>query len=190
MPRLLDLDCVKNIGNSDICLIGFMGSGKTFIGGLLADELGFTLIDTDRVIETTEQMPIYEIFRLRGEKYFRQVERNILKDIVFGEHSGKRVISMGGGMPISRSNRKLISQFHSINICLNPPFEVVLNRIKGSRRPLVYRRSRQSIFRLWLGRYKIYQTISHITISADNTNDIFTELNKRITMWQVNNGKI
>jgi len=190
MPSLLDIDCVYKLKDCDICLIGFMGSGKTYLGELLASELGFTFIDTDKVIEETEQMPIYEIFRTKGEKYFRQVERNVLKDIVFGEHSGKRVISMGGGMPISRSNRKLISQLHSVNICLNPPFEVVLSRIKGSRRPLIYRRSRQSIFRLWLGRYKIYQTLSHITISADNTDDIFTELNKRITMWQVNNGKI
>ena len=172
--------------NRDICLIGFMGSGKSYIGEILHNELSAEYIDTDRLIEETENKAISEIFKEKGEKYFRALEKNVLKDLVYGQDSKDsamkktRVISTGGGLPIQAGNRKLMKILGSLNICLNPPFETILQRIKSTKRPLIYRRSRQYIFNLWQARYAQYQKIAHISISEVSVTDIFKALNERI----------
>ena len=164
----------------DICLIGFMGSGKSFMGEYLTKELDMPLIDTDDMIEQLAGMSITQIFKEKGEKHFRKLEHDLLQDLVFGDRAHTVIISMGGGMPISKINRKLMKIMNSLNICLNPPFEVILERIKGSKRPLVYRRSRKSIFNLWTERYNEYQKIANLTVSDVELGEIIKSLELRI----------
>jgi len=193
MPHLVykETDTINDVPtNTDICLIGFMGCGKSYIGEQLAHNLGYTFIDTDAQIESEQGKPIYEIFKTKGERYFRQCERTLLKDIVFGDKDKNRVIAMGGGIPIPASNRKLIKMLGSLNIYLNPPFETLYTRIKGTQRPLVFRRTRRSIFNLWSARYQIYEKIAHIVIADTNNADIFSTLNKRLKIWQEQHGKV
>jgi len=184
----LDIDVKEYLSNKTICLIGFMGSGKTYFGEFLAKELNSILLDTDEIIEEREKRTIADIFKESGEKYFRRLEKKLLEDLVFADDSmiNQRkpiIISTGGGLPIPRANRKLLRLMKSLNICMNPPFETILTRIKGSKRPLVYRRSRGYIFDLWQSRYNEYQKIANITISDVTTEEIFKSLNERIRLF-------
>jgi shikimate kinase len=77
-----------------IYLAGFMGCGKSTIGPILANTLGYDFIDLDRQIEQTEQKSISEIFSEKGEKYFRALERTVLMEASALSHA---VISLGGG---------------------------------------------------------------------------------------------
>ena len=84
-----------------IFLIGFMGSGKTTIGRLLAKDLGFDFIDTDSFIEAQQGITIAEIFALHGEVAFREMEHKLLLDL---QNCNSAVISTGGGMPCHNGN--------------------------------------------------------------------------------------
>jgi shikimate kinase len=77
-----------------IYLTGFMGSGKSTIGPILANTIGYDFLDIDRTIEAKEQKTVSEIFRENGEQYFRTLERGIVAQI--NTRSGL-VVSLGGG---------------------------------------------------------------------------------------------
>jgi shikimate kinase len=85
-----------------IYLIGFMGSGKSTIGALLAQKLQWTFIDTDNLIEQHEHRSVAEIFESRGEHYFRTIESRILHDISTQKQA---VIATGGGIILRKENR-------------------------------------------------------------------------------------
>jgi shikimate kinase len=180
---MIDPSTIDFLQKRNICLIGFMGSGKSFVGQALAIEFNRKLYDTDTIIENTLDKPIYEIFREKGEKYFRKLEKDFLQDLVYGNSPDKKLISMGGGMPIPRGNRRLMRMLDTFNICLNPPFETLYARIRGTQRPLVYRRTRNAIFNLWSERYKAYQSIAHITIPDVEIADIMRTLNDRVKFF-------
>lgn len=183
MQTNLDEDIKVFLQSKDICLIGFMGSGKTFLGEFLAKELNLKLIETDSLIEEREMKTIPEIFKEKGEKYFRTIEKKVLQDLVFSDNDEVRIISTGGGLPIKRANQKLLKILNCLIICLNPPFETVLSRIRGTKRPLVYRKSRQSIFNLWSMRYYEYQRIASITVSETSLENIVRSLNQRTRIY-------
>jgi len=170
----------------NVCLIGFMGSGKSFFGEILSKELGNKILDTDKLIENIENKTIYEIFKQKGESFFRAQEKKILQDIVYGDDTISKehsvIIVTGGGLPLNHTNQKLLKQMRTFNICLNPPFEVILSRIKGSKRPLIYRHSRQYIFNLWSHRYSIYQKLADISIAETDINMMFLALNQRVKL--------
>jgi Shikimate kinase len=65
-----------------IFLVGFMCSGKSTVGKLLADKLGYTFWDIDQVIEEKEGKSIEEIFKSKGEEYFRGLERSVLEEFL------------------------------------------------------------------------------------------------------------
>ena len=79
----------------NIFLIGMMGSGKSTIGALLAEQLGYHFIDTDAFIEKQEGKSVAEIFRDKGEAHFRKLEKALLDELP----SGNAVIACGGGLP-------------------------------------------------------------------------------------------
>ena len=95
----------------------------------------------------------------------------------------KIILCAGGGMPLKKANQRLIKMLDPLIICLNPSFEVILSRIKGTNRPLIYRRSRKYIFNLWIDRYAIYQKTAHITISDKTIEDLLDTLNKRVKIY-------
>ena len=165
-----------------------MGSGKSYLGNLLVKELNIQIIDTDKLIEMQENKPIFEIFKEKGERYFRQKEKQVLQDLVYTNEDALigKIIVTGGGLPLKRANQKLLKLLNPFYICLNPPFEVILTRIKGSKRPLIYRKSRKTIFNLWIERYEIYQRLADITISETDTEEMFKTLNQRVGMLIIN----
>ena len=91
-----------------IILLGYMGSGKTTIGKILAERRKLPFIDLDHYIEEKEQMPISEIFNQKGEIYFRKKESDYLKELL--ESDKNFVLSLGGGTPCYGNNMLLISK--------------------------------------------------------------------------------
>jgi shikimate kinase len=88
-----------------IYLAGFMGSGKSTIGPILANTLGFEFVDIDKFVEKKAQRRIVDIFATEGEQAFRVVEQLSLKEIAARDHC---VVSLGGGTIANEENFQLI----------------------------------------------------------------------------------
>lgn len=116
-----------------IYLTGFMTSGKSTLGRILANVLGWDFFDLDKEIENQEGMKITEIFEIKGEKYFREIESEKLKEL----SKNKRVlISLGGGTIANDQNVDFITQRGKL-IYLKVEPEIIYTRIKKKTdRPL------------------------------------------------------
>ena len=154
-----------------IFLVGFMGSGKSTVGKGLARRLGYSFIDMDARIEGEHGMTINEIFEKLGEKAFRKMESNLLKEMVSLQDT---VISTGGGLPCTGNNMDLINR-KGVSIYLRMEPEALLNRLSRgkSRRPLIRHLSRQELetfIREKLGEREPVYLRAHHTISGLNFN--------------------
>jgi shikimate kinase len=118
-------------------LVGFMGSGKSTIGRLLAHRLGWSFFDLDHEIEQAEKITIAELFETRGEPEFRRIESLMLRQHVRAIERGRpAVLALGGGAFVDAANRDLILQ-NGIAIWLDCPFDRVQRRVgDASARPL------------------------------------------------------
>jgi shikimate kinase len=119
---------------SQIFLVGFMASGKSTIGPLLAARLNRPFIDIDPLIEARTRRTIAELIASEGEDRFRQIETEILRETVRGESA---VIAPGGGAITRAENRELMSN-RGIIVWLDTPFELCWLRIQRDQvvRPL------------------------------------------------------
>ena len=120
---------------SNIALIGFMGTGKTAIGQVLATRLHRKLIEVDAVIKKIAGKTIPDIFKDNGEIYFRELEIKAIKKAAAGE---KQVIACGGGVVLNTINiDRLRATGVVINLTASP--EIILKRIAqdGDNRPLI-----------------------------------------------------
>lgn len=117
-----------------IILTGFMGTGKTVIGRLVADQLGWPFVDTDLEIERQSGRRIAEIFREDGEAAFRHLEKLALQDSLRRNHV---VIATGGGAIVDAENRSRMKQ-DSWLVCLDAPPEQIYQRLReADDRPLL-----------------------------------------------------
>jgi len=136
-----------------IYLLGFMGSGKSTVGNLLASALGWPLIDLDTLIEAGQGLSIREIFENSGEPFFRQVERAALTEASKAEPA---VIALGGGTFAQPSNVDLIREAGGTTVWLDCPPEVLRARCEGlENRPLF--RDEQAFTQLLLERLPYYR---------------------------------
>ncbi|MFP4472440.1 MAG: shikimate kinase [Candidatus Omnitrophota bacterium] len=120
--------------NRSIALTGFMGAGKTATAEVLCARLGCRCFSTDDEIIRREGRPITEIFRERGEAYFRQMERDIVREITAGEPC---VIDCGGGLVMDEQNRSVLREC-ALVIYLKTSPDQVFQRVKDStHRPLL-----------------------------------------------------
>ncbi len=118
-----------------VFLTGFMGSGKSTIGPILAKQLGYDFIDVDDLIQEVEGREIVDIFREKGELYFRNIERKILIESVL--KLSKFVVALGGGTITFSDNLYLVKKF-GILIYLKARPDVLVERIKfKTDRPLL-----------------------------------------------------
>jgi shikimate kinase len=126
------MDTAREVRN--LTLIGFMGTGKSSVGRLVADQLHFTFLDTDDVIEARAGATIQDIFKQHGEPAFREWEHKIVEELA---RRSKTVISTGGGLPAKGGN--LVSlKTHSLVVCLWASPEKIWQRVKGqTHRPLL-----------------------------------------------------
>jgi len=89
-----------------VYLIGFMGSGKARYGKRLAEEMQFNFVDTDVLIEQKEKLEITEIFKTKGEDYFRSIEAKVLTEV---SQMNNTIVATGGGMPCWESNLEFMN---------------------------------------------------------------------------------
>lgn len=166
---------------SHIVLVGFMGCGKTTIGKMLAEALNRPYVDTDNEIIIAEKMSVSEIFDLKGEKYFRNIESEILQEVLMSKIPA--VISTGGGAPCHLNGIDYIHQ-GSYSFYLKVGRDVLLERIFGDKtRPLVKEKTKQELkefIRLSLREREMYYKKANKTIMA---NDLPEKIVKRITKY-------
>lgn len=151
---------------NNIVLIGFMGSGKTTLGRYIAQEKGMRFIDTDELIESKEGTSINQIFADKGEGYFRNLETDVIRELVSSESNC--VISVGGGLPVREINRELIRKL-GICVYLRTDRDELVRRLKGDRnRPLLAGGELENkIDTLMAQRKSIYEETAHITVDTD-----------------------
>ena len=121
-----------------IILIGYMGSGKSYVGKLLADVLNYSFIDLDLYIEKREGFKITEIFQKKGEIYFRKKETAYLKEIL--SENSKLVLATGAGTPCYGNNLSLLNESDTATtIYLRTSLGELVCRLflEKSKRPLI-----------------------------------------------------
>lgn len=119
-----------------IILLGYMASGKSAVGQVLAEILKIQFIDLDSFMEEKEQLSITQIFETKGEIYFRKKEGEYLNELLNLKESF--VLSLGGGTPCYGKNMELI-QNKSTSFYLKASIDTIFGRLKNetSQRPLV-----------------------------------------------------
>jgi shikimate kinase len=124
-----------------IILVGYMAVGKTTIAQLLADKMQMEWVDLDKAIENKTNLSITEIFKQKGEIYFRKIEHEVFKNYI--ENKEKIIISTGGGTPCYANNHLLLNGKNVVSIYLNASIDVIFERLKNakSERPLVANQS-------------------------------------------------
>ena len=117
-----------------IVLIGFMGTGKSATGKVLARKLNLSFIDTDRLIEERAGQPVREIFRLRGEPFFRSLEK---KTVTGAARKDGVVIAVGGGAVLDPENRSNLKKNGIVVSLLASPAEIGKRTAGDDSRPLL-----------------------------------------------------
>jgi shikimate kinase len=119
---------------SNIYLVGFMGTGKTETAKLLAKRLKRAFIDMDGLIEAKEKRPIPEIFKAKGEPYFRKIEKEVVADLA---KKDGLVVACGGGVFVDPDNIRVLRSSGTV-VCLTSSPEVILERTsRFTHRPLL-----------------------------------------------------
>ena len=146
---------MKNI----IIITGFMGTGKTTAGRKVAETLGWQFYDMDFIIEEQEGLRIPDIFKKKGQEYFRQRESEALLFLCQAPHT---VIATGGGTLLVESNREMALN-EGIVFCLTASIDVLYDRLKNSNhRPLLELENlRSKMLKLLQARESVYRTFPH-----------------------------
>lgn len=154
----------------NIILLGFMGTGKTMTGRVLAERTGLELVDMDSLIEQRQGKTIPEIFAQNGEPAFRDLERELVQEL--SQRSGI-IISTGGGVVLNPAN---IADFekNGLVVCLTASPETVFKRVeKDTNRPLLSGDKKAQIATLLEKRKPLYSAIRH-GINTDELTDVQT----------------
>jgi shikimate kinase/shikimate 5-dehydrogenase len=150
-----------------IALIGMSGAGKTTVGKLLAEKMNYEFVDIDNQIEKIENKSISQIFADEGEEFFRQLETNMLNELI---NNDKLVISTGGGIIINEKNRKFLKN-NFFNIFLNVSIDEALERLQqNENRPLLLGNIKDKWQKLYDERLLLYYQTADYIVNADKNN--------------------
>ncbi len=158
---------MKKESDSNVVLIGFMGSGKSTMGIRLSYRLRYPVEDTDKLIEAKAGKTINEIFAQEGEEAFRQMETRLLEKLA--EAPGQRIYSVGGGTPVRVVNRPLLKRMGTV-VYLRARPETVYERLKtDTTRPLLQGEDPMGrIRRLMADREEAYAEAADIIVDVDD----------------------
>lgn len=159
---------------NNIILAGFMGTGKTTVGRVIAKQLGRRFIDSDQYIVTITRKPIPEIFSDHGEAYFRQLEAQTALELA---KLSDVVIATGGGMFLNWDNYQILARSGTV-FCLHTPPETIQTRLGAdSERPLA-----SNWATLYQQRQSLYARIPHQIDTSERTPEEIAE--QIIQLWQ------
>lgn len=150
-----------------VYLTGFMGAGKTAVGGMVAEILGCPLLDLDQEIEKRAGRSVREIFELDGESHFRDLEHACLKETA---RLDEAVVATGGGTMTYERNREVVRGLGT-SVWLHPSFATILRRIdEGGRRARPLFRDPEEAKRLYEERLPAYRLADlEISIAPEET---------------------
>ena len=146
----------------NIVLIGFMGSGKTTVGKVLARQLFKKFVDVDTIIEKEQNSSVSDIFKEKGEEYFRDLEQKCISELT--QEKGQ-VIATGGGLPIYSSIPE-----KSLIVYIDADFDVILQRLprrEREKRPLLEDEDRARA--LFDERIDTYKQLATFSVDANQT---------------------
>jgi shikimate kinase len=143
-----------------IVLVGFMGAGKTTVGGLLAEKLGIPFTDSDFVIEDRAGKPVRAIFADHGEPAFRQLEHEVIASLLAGP---SHVLALGGGAATHPGTRELLA---AVPVAyLRVSYAEAMNRVGGDGgRPVL---GRPDIEQVYAQRDPLYAAAATFTVDTD-----------------------
>lgn len=121
-----------------LVLLGYMASGKSSIGKILAQKLDILFIDLDNYIEKKENLSISELFKTKGEIYFRKKETYYLQKLL--KKDGDFILALGGGTPCYGNNMDLVNQFDAsiyLKSSLQQTFLTLSKEENKKSRPLI-----------------------------------------------------
>lgn len=150
-----------------ITLLGYMGSGKSTIGQQLASVLGYDFVDLDAFIEVKEGRSISEIFKSKGEIYFRKAEHNYLKELLVQDKN--IVLSLGGGTPCYANNMELLNTVGVVSCYLKlTPSNLAIRLFnEKSQRPIISHIETEEVLREFIAihlfeRQRYYQLATYV----------------------------
>jgi len=154
--------------HSSVYLVGPMGVGKTTVGKLLAEELNYTFIDTDREIEARCGADIPWIFDVEGEEGFRQREMKALDELSRKQHI---VLATGGGIVLKPENREKLKK-RGFVVYLTARLDLLVERTaKDKKRPLLQVDDpRQALKKTLEVRDPLYREVASIIVPTDHQN--------------------
>jgi shikimate kinase len=163
-----------------VAIVGYMGSGKTTLGRLLARSLGREFVDLDRAISKRSGEEIPEIFAEHGEEHFRDLEHEALGDALGGETPC--IVACGGGVVVRQENRALLRDVTTV--FLMEDTDVLYRRTRGPGRPL-RAASREEFERRYAERLPSYREVADLEVEVDGrpparvTEEVLECLSKR-----------
>ena len=150
--------------NKNIVLIGMMGSGKSTIGYLLSKSIKLKFFDVDTIIEKKTGLKINNIFEIKGEVYFRNLEEKITLKLLKNK---RKIISLGGGGFLNEKIRKEILK-NNLSFWLSWKKTTILNRIyRSKKRPIASKLNEDDLIKLINYRSKIYSK-ANFKINCEN----------------------
>jgi shikimate kinase len=148
-----------------VLLVGMMGSGKSTVGRLLADRLGWPYFDSDEQVEAHTGLTVPEIFAASGEAAFRAEEALALAEATTAD--GPAVLSVAGGAVLDADNRQRIRQAGLV-VWLRASVDTLARRVgSGAGRPLLEGDPAANLARLVLERQPLYQQLADLVIDVD-----------------------
>ncbi len=146
-------------------LVGFMGAGKSAVGRVVAKRLGAEFVDLDACIESAAGRSVQEIFASLGERVFRDMEREAIRDAV---SVPGRVLAAGGGAFCDAGNRALLREYGP-TVFLDASPETVIGRMKGdASRPLLEGGDREARVRELIARRRATYEEADFTVTTDD----------------------
>ena len=178
MPRFAGKPETNSHTPRRIALIGFMGSGKTTVGRLVAARLGYRFLDLDVLITENAGKSIREIFAEDGEETFRRIESDTLYSV---REMNRLVIATGGGAPVRQENQEFFENL-ATTFYLEVSFKEFLNRTgRDHARPLLDH-SKNDLVKLYKSRLPIYRGLGQrIITDARKPQDIAAAILKKMS---------
>lgn len=150
-----------------ITIIGLMGVGKSTVGLKMAEKIGYYFVDSDQEVEDQQKASISEIFKAKGEEYFRATEKKIIKDIV--DRDERIVLSLGGGAFDDDETREMLLKKSHV-IWLKAPIDVILHRIGGkTNRPLLNKGDKRKTLQSLIDKRYPFYRLANIEIDTSKS---------------------
>ena len=163
-----------------IVITGFMGCGKSKVAQELARRRNVAIVDLDDRITARVGRSPAEVIREDGERAFREIETNALREVLESGEAG--VIALGGGAWIEKVNRDLIEEYDCTSIWLDTPFDICWERIAASDEDRPLGKTREEAEARYDRRKPIYKLAQlHIAVSAEPTFNLISTIEKYLT---------